>query len=188
MPPAFPTHDSDTPCLVASSASIFEMDAAMASALTPHLNAIDIGMMTVPHKPHNSHGSMLPENLATLPPCIDILTINCNTLASSPSLLSLEFCTLPTTTAMVAILENMEKHENLHTSLTQLLTTFTQVLTTRPDCTFMEIMTWSLSFFPSGPLPVYVPSSTRETAKVTASIKQKIDRRVGASLVESEFD
>jgi len=33
------------------------------------------------------------------------------------------------------------------------------------DRTFQEIMAWSLFGFPSGPLPVYVSFSTKETAK-----------------------
>jgi len=38
-------------------------------------------------------------------------------------------------------------------------------LWTRPDYAFVEFMVWSLFGFPSGPLPVYVPFSTKETAK-----------------------
>jgi len=34
------------------------------------------------------------------------------------------------------------------------VTTFTQVLSTRPACRRKEIMAWSLSGFPSGPTPV----------------------------------
>jgi len=47
-------------------------------------------------------------------------------------------------------------------SLWQLLNKF---LCTRPDSAFVEFMAWSLFGFPSGPLPVYVPFSTKETAK-----------------------
>jgi len=36
----------------------------------------------------------------------------------------------------------------------QFLSTFIQVLHTRPDCHCMRIMAWSLSGFPSGPTPV----------------------------------
>jgi len=49
------------------------------------------------------------------------------------------------------------------------VSTFTQVFSPRPDCTFVEFMAWSLFGFPSGPLPVYVPFSTKETAE-TAGI------------------
>jgi len=44
----------------------------------------------------------------------------------------------------------------------QLLNKF---LCTRPDYDFVEFMAWSLSGIPSGPLPVYVSFSTKETAK-----------------------
>ena len=49
------------------------------------------------------------------------------------------------------------------------MSTFIEVFSPRPDRTFQEIMAWSLSGFPSGPLPVDVPFSIMETAK-TASI------------------
>jgi len=42
---------------------------------------------------------------------------------------------------------------------------FIEVFSPRPDHTFQEIMAWSLSGFPSGPLPVNVLFSTKETAK-----------------------
>jgi len=45
------------------------------------------------------------------------------------------------------------------------MTAFKQVFSSRPDCTLAELMAWSLSGFPSGPLPVYVPLSTKETVK-----------------------
>ena len=45
------------------------------------------------------------------------------------------------------------------------VTTFTQVFMNRPDCTFQEIMAWSLFGFPSGPLPVYISFSIKETTK-----------------------
>jgi len=45
------------------------------------------------------------------------------------------------------------------------VSTFIEVFSPRPDHTFQEIMAWSLFGFPSGPLPVYVPFSTKETAK-----------------------
>jgi len=47
----------------------------------------------------------------------------------------------------------------------QFLTTFEQVFSPRPDCTLVEFMAWSLFGFPSGPLPVYILFSTKETAK-----------------------
>jgi len=51
----------------------------------------------------------------------------------------------------------------------EVVSTFTQVFSPRPDSTFVEFMAWSLFGFPSGPLPVYVPFSTKETAE-TAGI------------------
>jgi len=54
-------------------------------------------------------------------------------------------------------------------SQASLVSTFIEVFSPRPDHTFQEIMAWSPSGFPSGPLPVAVLFSTKETAK-TASI------------------
>jgi len=46
------------------------------------------------------------------------------------------------------------------------MTTFKQVFSLRPDCTLVESMAWSLSSFPSGPLPAYISFSAKETAKI----------------------
>jgi len=47
----------------------------------------------------------------------------------------------------------------------RILSTFTQVFSPRPNCTFVEFVAWGMSGFPSGPLPVHVSFSTKETAK-----------------------
>ncbi len=47
------------------------------------------------------------------------------------------------------------------------VSTFIEVFSPRPDCTFKEFMAWSLSGFPSGPLPVYISYSTKETVKTS---------------------
>jgi len=49
------------------------------------------------------------------------------------------------------------------------VTTFIEVFSPTPDRTFQEIMAWSLFGFPSGPLPVYMSFSTKETAKTAGS-------------------
>jgi len=50
------------------------------------------------------------------------------------------------------------------------VTTFIQVLTTRPDQNFKEILAWNLSGFPSSPLPVYICFCTKETAAISGPI------------------
>ncbi len=46
------------------------------------------------------------------------------------------------------------------------MSTFMEILCTRPDHTFQEIMAWSLSGFPSGPLPIYIPFSIWKQLKL----------------------
>jgi len=62
----------------------------------------------------------------------------------------------------------------------------------RPDHTFQEIMAWSLSGFPSGPLLVYVPFSIMETAKTahimaSSAITQNMPSLSGLASVSSKF-